>query len=151
MTAAKIITKLKENGNSGIDAQAFWTGFPLRRPLLVKVAPHLSRIVPELLMMPERLLKIVPPFIMVPEFEIVPEFETVPVTVNVTPESIVSNFPASIVRLALIVQVLVPNVQAPPITWHAPLELPTCNSPSVVPAKEERSKRYWLKYDGNTA
>ena len=66
--------------------------------------------VPELLMVPPRLLVIVPSFS------------------SVTPESIVNKSPALIVRLVVIAQVLVPEFQVPPIASHAPLASPTCNS-----------------------
>ena len=68
-----------------------------------------------------------PPLIMVPLLVIPPELVRVPPFTNITFESICSPSPALRVRL-VIVQVLVPEFQVPPIASHAPLESPTCNS-----------------------
>jgi len=50
------------------------------------------------------------------------------VTVNIAPESIVSESLGLRIRLDARVQVLAPEFQVPPIASHTPLASPTCNS-----------------------
>src|SRR3989442_1663104 len=118
------------------------TGLPLIVPELLIVPPHLLLMIPLLMMVPEleivppELLVISPELLMVPVLVMVPELVMalstllviVPSFSSVTPESIVTESPLLRVRLASRVQVLVPELQVPPIASHAPLASPTCNS-----------------------